>query len=129
MIAGCTTRIPPPITAIPISWSQKPDETGRLPVGRVVGVELKSFENHYLSSSPTRIFLIRGLIVPIVVPPLDGIKYGNKAQQYYLYAIKQRGAAELSHWGEFVVYPAGSCVALREEPYLMIVPAIESECE
>lgn len=130
VLVGCATGVaPPPPTAVPTEWAQKNEEVGKLPVGRVTGVELKRFTNHYSRDALSMVMPVYGLIVPVVVPTLEGIKYGNKEQQYYLYSVRQKGANELSKWGEYVVYPVGACVALRLEPYLMIVPAVESECE
>ena len=131
-LEGCMTVKPPPKVEVPIVWAQKPDEVGKLQTGKVVSVSLeqKDESDHFRAGTNTPIVVpIGGVLFPMNVNTSGWPSPFRKKQQFYRYTVKQKNSADFVYWDDFVVYPIGSCVALRDQPYPMIVPAISQTCE
>jgi hypothetical protein len=131
-LEGCTSVKPPPKVEVPIVWAQKPDEVGKLQTGKVVSVSLeqKDESDHFRAGTNTPIVVpIGGVLFPMNVNTSGWPSPFRKMQQFYRYSIKQKNSADIVYWDDFVVYPIGSCVALRDQPYPMIVPALPQACE
>jgi hypothetical protein len=136
VLSGCTTVIPPPKVDRPLAWAQQQEELGKLRAGKVVAVSLEQLDDveptpHGPSgwTGSTTTVLVHGVLVQVPGYRIDlGQSKFKKSQQFYRYTVQRRGAVESEYWGDFVVYPIGSCVAMRERPE-MIVPALPQECD
>ena len=113
---------------IPVSWAQTQEELGKLPVGRVLAVEKKTFMRSSRSGASTSAAVAGAagpLVAVAVMPLLSGLRDGD---WYYSHSIKLKGSSEMVVREEFAAYKLGDCVALRVEPF-MLVPAFVGACD
>lgn len=137
--AGCATppSVPPPQ---PVAWAQTKDELGKLPVGRVVAVEVRNSyrEGPVPSAQTSQLDSMAALAAPAASPLALPIAYVmttalndlSEAPRgwYYRHRIQLLQSGELITRDERHTFKMGDCVALRESPQ-MLVPAHVGACE
>jgi len=144
---GCSTT-PKERPSIPVSWSQKIEERGKLPTGKVIAIVPWKSPDSVSRSTGSEI--TKGLIGAYVVVPLallaapaallvcsmrdDGCnssnKYGVEPDEngnVFRHVVQLSGSQKEVIKDEFWSFRVGDCVALREEPD-MLVPALNNEC-
>ena len=137
LIAGCASAPPPDI---PLVWSQKPEERGQLPVGRVVSIE-RWYGPPMTERSTTEELLMPLVVIPITLiaaPVILGAhavgvdlvdeKPNNENGNVYRHVVRLNGTNEDIVRNEYWTYKVGDCVAVRSKPVLL-VPALPDECE
>lgn len=139
---------------IPVGWTQKIEERGALPIGRVVAIEQKQEqeiiydtkkpENESLSFGdflilpfvPIVLFAsdLVGLFVPDKSPDNDAgpdrldEKSSHEKGIVYRHVIRLIGTDEEVVRDEFFSFKVGDCVALRSTPQQLVM-ALPGECE
>ena len=125
-LAGCANRPPPePARISPVAWAQTEGELDRLPVGHVVQVT-REVQQVKVGSDTDRtfVFLYRG--VPILIPISTRASLHGEA--FFRHVIRLKGSGELIGRDEYAPFELGSCVAIRENPQL-VVPAHAKACD
>lgn len=136
---GCAAppSVPPPQ---PVAWAQTKDEIGKLPVGRVVAVEVRNSyrEGPVPSAQASQLDSMAALAVPSASPLALPVAYVVTAVLndlseaprgwYYRHKIQLLQSGELIARDERHTFKMGDCVALRESPQ-MLVPAHVEACE
>lgn len=148
-VVGCSTT-PKEHPSIPISWSQKPEERGKLLTGKVVAIVPWKSPDSVARSTGSEIgrYLIGTYIVvpvallasPVVLLACgmreDGCdnqshdKYGVELDEngnVFRHVVQLAGSQKEVIKDEFWSFRVGDCVALRETPD-MLVPALRDEC-
>ena len=110
----------------PSAWAQEKSEVGKLQVGSVIGVEKVQFsKNPELARESTDFAAaMYGPLAYAIGPTVTDWQHGD---WYYRYAIKLASTGTIVYRNEFFEYNSGECVALREQP-LMLVPAYPGAC-
>lgn len=125
VLPGCATQSPQ--RPLPIAWAQTNEETGKLPVGRVILVERVPFLPHgsggtgaYAAVAP------KAGVGTILVASL--LTDTLSAQWVYRHTVQLRGTEVQIARDEYAAYKVGDCVAVRTTPDLL-VPAAPGQCD
>lgn len=135
---GCAAppSVPPPQ---PVAWAQTPAEIGKLPVGRVLAVEVRnSYREVPLSAQQQRqLDVLPAVVPPSASPAALPLGYAMAAALndlteaprgwYYRHRIQLLQSGDVVTRDERHTFKVGDCVALRESPRI-VVRAMDEAC-
>lgn len=111
----------------PTSWAQTQAEVSELPVGRIVAVERMTYVRPG-QLSQGGMAGVAGAIGPAAIALAPVIDVAKNGDWFYRYSILLKSTNEIVQRDEFALYGVGDCVALRNQPY-MVVPAFSGICD
>lgn len=122
LMAACATTT----HQTPKAWAQKADEASTLPVGVVLAVEPEKYATGN-RTDPAGSAAAISSVGPIAIPIFAMIDSSLATGTAYRHAIRIKGTGEVIYRTELAPYTVGDCVAIRNQPAL-VVPAIAGAC-
>ncbi|MDC8770533.1 hypothetical protein [Roseateles albus] len=128
-VAGCSTT--PVATEIVESWGQRPEERGRLPVGRVVSVERVDFTNEHRGlSKEQQAGIAGGMGVGPGIAIAAAINSVRTADAIFRTKVQLKTGEEWVRELNYMLKP-GDCIAFRSgltADDVLAIPALPGEC-
>ncbi|WIT12171.1 hypothetical protein PFX98_00785 [Paucibacter sediminis] len=121
----------PVSTEIVASWGQRPEERGRLPVGKVVSVERIDFTNeHRALSKEQQAGLVGGMGIGAGGAIVAAINSARTADALFKTKVLMKTGEEWVRDLNYMLKP-GDCVAFRSgltPDDVLAIPALPDEC-
>jgi hypothetical protein len=128
MSACSTAPVAPDVVE---SWGQRPEERGRLPVGKVVSVERVDFTNEHRGlSKEQQAGIVGGMGVGPGIAIAAAINSVRTADAVFKTKVRMKAGEEWVRELNYMLKP-GDCIALRSgltPDDVLAIPALPGEC-
>ena len=127
VLAGCASKAGVATDEVIAQWTQRPDEIGKLPIGKVVSIAKAEFKNNVAPLQPSIYSAQAALAIVMVADIVNSARSSGIAYRHVV-QMKDGGKLELDTLHSFKL---GQCIAFRpglQDGAGSAIPAISSEC-